>query len=150
MSDNRAEFGNDVLAEIYCQFVITQTFTAAYHPASNGLVEWANRKLLEVLRPIVNDLLENWEDWLPHVAASINSSINYSTGKSPHYTLFGVEKRLPYDLLTITQQPVYNIDKYSQQQICFLLNPLQCQRKFEGHKGRDGYKSTQEGNTGKY
>ncbi len=92
-------------------------FTAAYHLASNGLVERANRKILEVLRPIVNDLLDNWEDWLPHVAASINSLVNDSTGKSPHYILFGVEKRLHYDLLTSTPQPVYNIENYSQQQI---------------------------------
>ncbi len=65
----------------------------------------------------MNDLPDNWEDWLPHVAASINSSVHDSTGKSPHYILFGVEKRLPYDLLTSTPQPVYNIENYSQQQI---------------------------------
>ncbi len=70
-----------------------------------------------MIRPKVNDLLDNWEDWLPHIASSINSSVNDSTGKSPHYILFGVEKRLPYDLLTSTQQPVYNIENYSQQQI---------------------------------
>ncbi len=49
------------------------------------------------------------------MAASLNSSVNDSTGKSPHYILFGVEKRLPYDLLTSPQQPVYNTDKYTQQ-----------------------------------
>ncbi len=119
LGDNGAEFRNAVMAKICSQFGITQTFTAAYHPASNGLVEKANRKISEVLSPIVNDLLDNWEGWLPHVAASINSSVNDSTGKSPHYILFGVEKRLPYDLLTSTPQPVYNIEKYSQQQIHF-------------------------------
>ncbi len=36
-----------------------QTFTAAYHPASNGFVEKANGKILEVLSPIVNELLDN-------------------------------------------------------------------------------------------
>ncbi len=60
------------------------TFTAAYHPVSNGLVERANIKILEVLRPIVNELLDNWEDWLPHAAASLNSSVSDSTGKSLH------------------------------------------------------------------
>ncbi len=49
--------------------------------------------------------------------ASLNSSVNDSTGKSPHYILFGVEKRLPYDLLTRPQQPVYNTDNYTQQQL---------------------------------
>ncbi len=69
------------------------------------------------MRPIVNELLDNWEDWLPHVAAYRNSSVNDSTGKSSHYILFGVEKWLPYDLLTSSQQPVYTTDNYTQQQL---------------------------------
>ncbi len=60
--------------------------------------------------------LDNWEDWLPHVAASLNSSVNDSTSKFPHYILFGVEKRLLYDLLTSSQQSVYNT-KYTQQEL---------------------------------
>ncbi len=85
LSDNGAEFWNAVESGICSQFGIKQTFKAAYHPASNGLVERANRKILQVLlRPIVNELLDNWEDWLPHVAAFLNSSICDSIGKSPH------------------------------------------------------------------
>ena len=80
LSDNGAEFRNSVLDEICKQFNMKQTFTVAYHPASNGLMERTNRKVLEVLRPVVNGFLENWEDWLPHVAASINSNICESTG----------------------------------------------------------------------
>ncbi len=79
LSDNGAEYRNGVVTEICSQFGISQTFTAAYHPASNGLVERANKNFLEVLRSIVNYLLDNWEDWLPHIAASINSSVNDST-----------------------------------------------------------------------
>ncbi len=59
LSDHGTEFKNAVVAEICSQFGITQTITAGYHPAANGLVERANRKILEVLRPIVNDLLDN-------------------------------------------------------------------------------------------
>ncbi len=102
-----------MVSKIFSQFGIKQTFTAAYHPALNGLVESADRKFFEVLRPIVNELLDNWEDWSPDVAASLNSSM--TTGKSPNYILFGVEKRLPYDLLKSPQQPVYKTDNYTQQ-----------------------------------
>ncbi len=84
---------------------------------SNGLTKKANRKILEVLHPIVNELLDNLEDWLPHVAASLSSSFIDSTDKSPHYILLGVEKRLLYDLLSSPQQPVYNTDNYTQQQL---------------------------------
>ncbi len=62
INDNGAEFWNAMVSEICSQFGTKQTFTAAYHPAWNGLVERANRKILDVLRPIVNELLDNWED----------------------------------------------------------------------------------------
>ena len=117
LSDNGAEFRNALLEEICRQFNIKQTFTVTYHPSSNGLVERANRKILDVLRPVVGRLLDSWEDWIPHVAASINSSECESTGKSPHSIVYGKEKRLPYDLLTAPPQPVYNIDDYSKKQL---------------------------------
>ncbi len=52
LSDNGAEFRNKVLQEICSQFGISQTFTAAYHPPSDALIEGTNKKSLDVLRPI--------------------------------------------------------------------------------------------------
>ncbi len=65
----------------------------------------------------MNGLHDNWEDWLLQIAASINCSVNNSMGKSPYFIMFGVEKRFPYDLLTSSSQPVYNIDTNAKQQI---------------------------------
>ncbi len=84
LSDNGTEFRNEILQGICTQYNIKHTYTVAYHPSLNGLVERANRKILEVLRPVVNSLHDDWEDWLPHVGACINSSMCESTGKSPH------------------------------------------------------------------
>ena len=112
-SDNGAEFRKAVLAEICKQFQIKQTFTVADHPASNGLVERANIKVLKILPPTVSCLLDLWEDWLLQVSASINGSPCESTGQSPHYIVFGVENKFPYDLLSSPQNPVYNFDDYA-------------------------------------
>ena len=117
MSDNGTEFRNAVLAEICTMYNIKQTFTVAYHPSSNGLVERANRKILECLRHVVSELYDDWEDWIPHVAACINSSVCESTGKTPYYILNGMDKRFPYDLLTNPPKPVYNIDNYVDQHL---------------------------------
>ncbi len=117
LSDNGAEFRNRLLQEICNQFGMNHTFTVACHPASNGLVERTYRKILEVLSPVVSSLLHSWEDWLPHVAASIKSSLCELTGQSPHFIVFGVEKRLPYDLLTSSQPPVYDYEDYSKVQL---------------------------------
>ncbi len=89
LSDNRTEFRNQLLEEICKQFGKKQCFTVSYHPASNGLVECANRKILGVLRPVVSGLQHTWEDWLAYVAASINSRVCESTGQSPQYNIWG-------------------------------------------------------------
>ncbi len=65
LSVNGTEFRNAVKDEIRTQFSIKQSFITAYRPDANELAERANRKILQVLRPIVNDLYDNWEDWLP-------------------------------------------------------------------------------------
>ena len=117
LSDNGAEFRNQLLSEICSLYGIKQTFTVAYHPSSNGLVERANRKILDALRPVVRSLYDDWEDWLPHVRACINGSLCESTGKTPHYILYGVDKIMPYDLLAKTPKPVYNVDNYLDQHL---------------------------------
>ncbi len=117
LSDNGAEFCKALLAEICRQFNIQQTFTVTYHPSSNGLVERANRKILEVLRPIIGRLVGTWEDWVSHVAASINKSVCESTGKTPYSIVYGKEKRLPYNLQEQTQTPVCNMEDFSKKQL---------------------------------
>ena len=112
LSDNGTEFKNEVLQNICQQYNIAQCFITAHHPASNGLVERTNRKILEILRHVAGTFHESWEDWLPHVAASINGSVNSSTGKTPHYIVFGEEKRLPYDILVGPRVPMYSADDY--------------------------------------
>ncbi len=64
------------------------------------------------MRSPITFLLHTWEDWVAHVAASNNSSACDSTGQSPHFMLFGVEKRLPYALLSSFSANVYNVDDY--------------------------------------
>ncbi len=49
LSNNGTEFKNQILADIFSQYNIKQTFITAHHPASNGLVERTTRKVLEIL-----------------------------------------------------------------------------------------------------
>ncbi len=117
LSDNGTEFKNEVLNTICQQYKISQCFITSHHPSSNGLVERTNKKILEILRHVAGTLHESWEDWLPHVAASINGSVNSSTGKTPHYIVYGEEKRLPYDILISPRVPVYSADDYTKSHI---------------------------------
>ncbi len=113
LSDNGMEFKNQLLSDICTQYNITQTYITAHHPASNGLVERTNRKILEILRHLAGKFQETWEDWLPQVA------VNSSLGKTPHYIIFGCDKRLPYDILLQSPssyfcsfQRVYNLSVF--------------------------------------
>ncbi len=117
LSNNGTEFKNQVLADICSQYSIKQTFITAHHPASNGLVERSNKKILEILRHLAGHLHETWEDWLSQVAASINGSVYSSTGKTPHYIVFGYDKRLPYDVLLKSPSTLYNPGDYSKLQL---------------------------------
>ncbi len=135
LSDNGTEFKNKVLEAVCHQYGIKQTFTAAYHPASNGLVERTNRKILEILRHAVDTTQEAWQDWLFQVAASISGSVNGSTGKTPQYIIFGCDKRLPYDLLAQRPVPVYSVDDYAKKQLLTfsLAYVLLCVRSYKHH-----------------
>ncbi len=42
--------------------------------------------------------------------------VNFSTGKTPRYIVFGSEKRFPHDLLVSPSKPIYSED-YSQSQL---------------------------------
>ena len=90
-----------------------QTFIVGRHPPSNGLMEITNRKMLEILHHFASKLQESWENWLPHVAMYINGSGNASTEKTPHYIVYGSNKRQPYELIVQPRKPVYNCDDYA-------------------------------------
>ncbi len=47
----------------------------------------------------------------------IKSSLCESTGQSPYFILFGVDKLLPYELLSSSHSPVYYVDDYVKCQI---------------------------------
>ncbi len=84
----------------------------AYDPASNGMVERQNRKIIQHLRTLVDDVSFTWHEWMPQLMASLNSSLHKSIGDTPHYIVFGRDLRLPYSFLLKEEEPMYNFDDY--------------------------------------
>ncbi len=117
LSDNGTEFKNQVLADIYSQYNIKQTFITVHHPASNGVVERTNRQVPEILRHLAGHLHDTWEDWLLQVAASIYGSVMSPPGKTPHFIIFGYDKRLPHDVLYKSLSPMYITEDYFELQL---------------------------------
>ena len=77
-----------------------KTWTAPYHPESDGMVERFNRTCLMMLSMFVNDRRDNWHELLPFVMHAYRTSIHESTGYSPYRLMMGEECSLPQDLNT--------------------------------------------------
>ncbi len=112
ISDNGAELNNQILNQLCIKFQIKKCNFIAYHPASNGMVERQNRKIIENLGPMIGDMSYRWHEWMPQVAASLNSSLHSSIGDTTSYIVFGQDKRLPYSVSVQKDDPAYNFDNY--------------------------------------
>ena len=76
-------------------------FRTAYHPQSQGQVEWMNAVVSQTLRCLIIDVtdLHRWTDYLPTVEMVINSLPNRSTGYNPFFLMYRYHPVLPVELL---------------------------------------------------
>jgi hypothetical protein len=105
-SDGGSEFVNGVIAGLTRMLGVTQHVVVPYMPQANGIVERANRAILERMREMIfsKRLVQHpehvWSDLLPLVQRSINASVHSATGTSPARILFGDNLDLDRCLLT--------------------------------------------------
>ena len=111
LSDNGTEFNNQILKAVCESFHIKKCNIVPYSPQANGKVERANRRILDILRFISNSH-SDWDDLTPLVACSLNTSIHSSINDSPHFVLFGTDKRLPHEFLSSAPRPLYCFEDY--------------------------------------
>ena len=98
-TDQGPEFESKLMKELCHLLRCEKTHTTPYHPQSDGLVERANRTLLDMLTALVNPQADDWDEWLPYVLAAYRSSVQESTGCTPNLMTFGRENILPMDLM---------------------------------------------------
>ncbi len=75
------------------------THSTAYNPQSNGVVERCNRIILSLLRTVISEQQNDWDDHLPASLCAYRSTPHASTGVSPHKMVYGIEMTLPLDLM---------------------------------------------------
>ena len=98
-SDQGREFESDLWQSMCHYLAICKTRTNPYRPQSDGQVERFNRTLIQVLKPMVNDCMDDWDEQCDFVCHAYNSTVHASTNCSPNLLVFGEDLIMPADLI---------------------------------------------------
>ena len=98
-SDQGREFESDLWQEMCHYLAICKTRTNPYRPQSDGQVERFNRTLIAVLKPLVNEQTDDWDEQVDFVVHAYNSTVHASTNCSPNLLVFGEDLIMPADLV---------------------------------------------------
>ena len=67
----------------------------AHSPWTNGKVDTQNQHIAHYWRSFLNDAGTNWAPLAPKFAFAHNTSVNYTTGKTPYEIVFGTKPQIP-------------------------------------------------------
>ena len=98
-SDQGREFESDLWQGMCHYLAICKTRTNPYRPQSDGQVERFNRTLIQVLKPLVNANMDDWDEQVDFVVHAYNSTVHASTNCSPNLLVFGEDLIMPADLV---------------------------------------------------
>ena len=97
LSDQGANFKNNIISEL-CELIgIQKARTLPYHPQTNGHVEQAHQMLMQMIGKLGKDWKADWPKHLPELVHAYNSTRLAIMGHSPHYLMFGWWPYLPID-----------------------------------------------------
>ena len=77
---------------------ITLSPRTAYSPWTNGKIETQNQHIARYWKKFLNDAGNNWSSPAPKFAFAHNTSVNFTTGKTPYEVVFGTKPQIPMSL----------------------------------------------------
>ncbi len=102
-SDRGAQFTSALWAGLCSLLNIQHSPTTAYHPQSNGLVEWFHRRLKDALRS--RAAAADWHDNLPWVLLGIRTAFREDSEFSPAEAVYGSQLVLPGQFINTAESP---------------------------------------------
>ncbi len=118
-SDGGKEFVNGVITGLSRMMGVSSVVVQPYTPSANGIVERANRAILERVREmcmcerLIKHTSSQWSDLLPLVQRTLNASFHSAIGTSPSRILFGDSIDLDRAILTkIPDGKAFDVDNY--------------------------------------
>ena len=104
-SDQGGEFESHLMRDV-CQLLdVGRTRTTPYRPQSDGFVERLNRTIKQMLKVLVNENRDDWDDHLPYVMMAYRATPQKSTGCTPNLMMYGREIRLPVEVMAGATPP---------------------------------------------
>ena len=99
LSDQGRQFMSKLFSQVTFLCDAVHKRTTPYHPQTNGLTERMNKTLAEMISMYINEKHDNWDAILPYVTFAYNTSIQSTTGYSPHFLMYGREPQTIFDTL---------------------------------------------------
>ena len=95
LTDRAGELNQGIAKQIYTELGVRKLTTTAYHPQTDGLVERYNATIKAILAKLVEKNNKNWDRWIPTAMFVLRTTKQASTGRTPHFILFGREASDP-------------------------------------------------------
>ena len=94
-SDNGTEFVNKLSKELFSLLDIKHSTTTPGHPQCNAQAEVFNKTMAKYLASFVDSSTLDWEQYLPALQFSYNTSYHSTIATTPFELLYGMKPRTP-------------------------------------------------------
>ena len=98
MHDRGTAFINTEFINSTKELGITLLPRTAKSPWASGKIETQNQHIARYRRNFLNDAGNTWTSLAPKFAFAHNTSVNYTTGKTPYEIVFGNKNQIPMSL----------------------------------------------------
>ena len=89
LSDQGSNFESLLIKELCDLYGISKFKSSPYHPAGNGAVERENRAIKELLRSYTLESQSDWDEYIPQIMYSRNTTVHSATGFTPYEMVYG-------------------------------------------------------------
>jgi hypothetical protein len=93
VSDKDTKFIGHFWRTLWKKMGTNLMFSSSYHPQMDGKIEVVNRSLGDLLRSLVTENHNSWDNVLPQEKFAYNNSVNRRTGKIPFEIVYGRQTR---------------------------------------------------------
>ena len=85
ISDCGLQFAAKFMKSLCNSLGITRNLSTAYHPQTDGQTEHSHQETEAFLRNFINNMQDDWDDWLAIIEFQYNDKMHYTTRQTPFF-----------------------------------------------------------------